>query len=91
MMNNIDLNGVAISTKNIINDGSPILKVSHDEDGTWQFLDGSSELNENDAMVVSLGTILNIDPTLKEILNLPLGSNAFRRDKYSTWIVTNHN
>jgi len=91
MMENIDLDGVAISTKNIVNDGSPILKVSHDDDGIWQFLDGSSELDENDAMVVSLGTMLDIDSTLKEILNLPLGSNAFRRDKNSTWIITNHN
>ncbi|MBN8703798.1 MAG: DUF2185 domain-containing protein [Bacteroidetes bacterium] len=90
-MENIDLDGVAISTRNIVYKAAAILKVSHDDDGVWQFLDGSSEPDENDAVVISLGTILNIDPTLKEILNLPLGSNAFRRDEGSTWIVRNHN
>jgi hypothetical protein len=91
MMDNINLDGVAISTKNIVYNAASILKVTHDDDGIWQFLDGSSELEEDDAVVVSVGTIINIDPTLKEILNLPMGSKAFRKDKSSTWIVTNPN
>ena len=90
-MDAINLEDVAISTKNIVHDSVAILKVTHDDDGIWQFLDGSSELNEDDAVVVSVGTMLNIDPSIKEILSLPMGSKAFRRDKDSTWIITNPN
>lgn len=87
----IDLKTIAISTKNIIYESTPILKVSHDDDGIWQFLDGSIQLNEDDAIVISLETILNIDLTVKEILNLPMGSVAFRKNLSSKWIITNHN
>jgi hypothetical protein len=87
----MDLKDIVITTRNIVYDNDKILKASHDEDGIWQFLDGSLNLDENDAMVVSLGTILEIDPSLKEILNLPMGCHAFRRDVGSNWIISNHN
>ena len=86
MIESIDLNGVAISTKNIVHDGVTILEAYHDEDGIWQFLDASRVLDENDSVVVSLGTMLNIDSTLKDVFNLTLGSKACRKDKNSNWV-----
>ncbi|HYX72451.1 MAG TPA: hypothetical protein VE732_06755 [Nitrososphaera sp.] len=74
-----------ITTTHIIRAGKPILLVSHDEDdGSWQFLPGD-EISEDDAMVVGLGEILEIDSSLASLANLPLGWSATRKTKDSVW------
>ncbi|AGN70618.1 hypothetical protein B2K_38890 [Paenibacillus mucilaginosus K02] len=52
---------------------SPILYVTHDEDdGMWQFLDGG-ETKEEEARLLSLKEMVNIDPSLIQLSDLPLG------------------
>ena len=87
-MTNENLNIHVFTTRFVIKEKSPILKVYHDDDGDWQFIGKETNLKEEDAMVVSLGEILNFDPSLKQILSLPMGSNAYRPDQYSQWIFT---
>lgn len=81
-----DLPHVAVITdKHIIEDGMPILHVSHDsDDGSWQFLTGTS-VSEYDARVVALREMVQHDPTICEIADLPLGWIAWREDRRSTW------
>ena len=85
-MVNENLNVHVFTTHFVIKEKSPILSVYHDEDGDWQFLGKETDLREEDAMIVSLEEILNFDPTLKQILSLPIGSKAYRQDQYSGWI-----
>lgn len=78
-------NVMVITTKNIVNNRSAILSVWHDaDDGMWQFLDGT-DVNEEDAMIVSLEQIVKIDNSIKEVLDLPLGWVAWREQKGSVW------
>lgn len=68
----------AITVRQIIKDGQPILYVIHDsEDGGWQFLTGG-EVTTEDALVVSLGEIYEFDPSIGELADLPLGWTAER-------------
>ncbi|MDP5277220.1 hypothetical protein [Chengkuizengella axinellae] len=79
-------NTMVITLKEIIDETKPILYVSHDEeDGMWQFLDGSLELNTDNARIVSLKEILEIDDSLSSLWDLPLGWTAERFNKSSVW------
>jgi len=78
-------NVMVMTTKNIINNNSPIISIWHDAgDGMWQFLDGT-DVNEKDAMMVSLEEIVNLDNSVIEVSNLPLGWVAWREKKDSVW------
>ena len=47
----------------VLEENKPILYVSHDEDGYWQFLCGGNH-KEEDVRVVSLASILRIDESV---------------------------
>jgi hypothetical protein len=81
-----NLNIYVFTSKYVINNNSEITFACHDEDGDWQFL-SDEETVEEDAMVVSLGEILEHDPTLKEILSLPAGGRAEREGIGSPWNI----
>ena len=64
---------MVMTTKDIIKGQKNIILVSHDEDdGMWEFLDGD-EVNEENAAIVSLAEIVNIDNTINDLFDLPLG------------------
>lgn len=74
-----------LTTKAVVRGSSPIRYASHDaDDGMWQFHDGSNA-KEEDAMIVSLGEIASMDPTLEFVADLPLGWSACRQDKGEVW------
>jgi hypothetical protein len=78
-------NVMVLTTKDIINKIKSIQYVSHDEDdGMWQFHDGS-EVDTQSAMIVSLAEIFDIDSSLKEISDLPLGWVAWRKERNGDW------
>ena len=78
-------NMAAITVRQVIEDGEPILYVTHDaDDGGWQFLTGG-DVSTDDAMVVSLEEMLKHDPTLAELANLEPGWTAARGDVGSPW------
>lgn len=75
-----------ITLKEIIWDGKPILLVTHDEDdGGWQFLDGRDHPKEEDAAIVGLAEMMEHDPTLYELADLPLGWRAWRLAPGTRW------
>ncbi len=63
-------NVAVIANKRIIDKHACVACVSHDaEDGMWQFHTGEeAELRSEDAVVVSLRSIVLIDPTLKDLV-----------------------
>jgi hypothetical protein len=68
-----------------MNQRKPIVYVSHDsEDGMWQFHDGS-DVEMDDAMVVSLKSMVDLDSTIAELHDLPLGWIAWRNAKDGAW------
>jgi hypothetical protein len=77
-------NLAVITLKRILAKERPILLVSHDEDGDWQFLDGQ-DVSEEDAAVVSLRKITMLDPGIIELADLPLGWRATRGSPNGLW------
>lgn len=78
-------NTIVITTKEILNGEHPVTSVFHDlDDGMWQFLDGE-ELSEERAAIISLKEMVEIDDSVNDIANLPLGGIACKKD--GVWIV----
>ena len=84
------LDKAVFTTKYVVVENSPIVYVSHDEEGDWQVFSSEEDIEIEDSMVVSLGEILEIDQSVEKILNLPINSNATRKSIISEWIVSKH-
>ena len=62
-----------ITLERILRGESNVLLVTHDlEDGTWQFLDGE-HVFESDGVTVLLGEMIQYDPSLESLADLPPG------------------
>ena len=81
-----DPQNVAVFTvRQIAQEAQPILRVVHDvEDGAWQFLQWDTPRME-DAMLVCLKNIVRLDPSIRELADLPLGWRALRRTSEEQW------
>src|SRR5262245_12648235 len=74
-----------ITLKRIIQGESPLRLVTHDEDdGGWQFLDGE-HVFEDDAAIVGLGEMAQLDETILELADLRLGCYAWRAELGQPW------
>lgn len=78
-------NTAVITVRQIMREGAPILRVVLANDGEWQFL-GWETPETNDAMVVGLSSIVQRDPTIKQLYDLPLGWHAYRHSINEMWI-----
>lgn len=79
-------NKSAITTKYVVNNNSIIVSVFYDEDGDWQFL-GEEEVSEEDAIVVSIQEMIDIDKSLVNLPDLKEGESAYRENKESIWLI----
>jgi hypothetical protein len=70
-------NAFAITTVRVLEDGYPVLRVSHDEDGDWQILCDTT-VDIDDARVVCLGCAYQRDKTIGQLHDLPKGWTAIR-------------
>jgi hypothetical protein len=63
-----------------------IYYVGHDEDdGAWQFHPESGQATVEEAKVVSLASVLERDPSIGELADLPLGWCAWREERGAAW------
>jgi hypothetical protein len=77
-------NVATLTTRKVL-EGYPILLVTHDlDDGAWQFLCGTTN-DDADGRVVGLGTIVDQDPSVIELADLPRGWRAWRRSPEDSW------
>jgi hypothetical protein len=66
----------------------PVLYISH-EDGDWQFLCGGSDhADPNEPYHVSVGALINCDPTLDGISDLAVDWEAERQSTGDLWLRT---
>lgn len=79
-------NKSAITTKYVVNNNSIIVSVFYDEDGDWQFF-GKEEVSEEDAIVVSIQEMIDIDKSLVNLPDLKEGESAYRKNKESIWLI----
>lgn len=78
------VNTTVFSTKNVIHEGSPVLTVSHDQEGDWQFLCGMTD-DPDDMSIVCFGCIYELHPFIARFKDLPRGWIAWRDDEDSPW------
>jgi len=81
-------NTAVFTTNGILDRQEWIYLVTHDsEDGAWQFHHArDNELRTTEAVVVALHRILEIDPAVAKLADLPLGWQAWRESKDAEWI-----
>jgi hypothetical protein len=78
-------NCAVVSIRQIVFGGAPILRVTHDEDDHgWQFL-GSQNSAPSDAAIVALSAIVERDPTVLSVADLPPGWHAWRESADAIW------
>jgi hypothetical protein len=78
-------NSATFTLRQIVQGVRPILLVVHDvEDGGWQFLDGHA-VDIADALLVSMRSMVERDPTTKELADLPHGWRAWRATPTEAW------
>ena len=77
-------NTAVITIRQIMRGDAPILHVVLDDDGEWQFL-GWETPEAKEAMVVGLSSIVQRDPTIKRLYDLPLGWHAYRHSVADAW------
>lgn len=80
-------NDVALSTRQVIEDGKPILMVIHySDDPSWAFLCNTTR-DEADVRFLRIGKAMKLDPTLRTIADLPPGCNAMRSAAGERWTI----
>ena len=83
---------VVVTTTYVTRDGQPILQVTREqdeEDGSdiWQFHCGNGDYDPGVLQLVRLDTVLKIDPGLRELAQLPVGSEATRTSVGAPWEI----
>jgi len=74
------------TTRFVIEKISPLIFVFHDEERDWHFLSEEGPV-EKEAKLILLSEMIEHDPTVLEIADLPLGFKAYRDNKDSPWRV----
>jgi hypothetical protein len=68
----------------VLKQGPSVLMVAHDDDGDWEFSCGTTGEPEH-AQVACLGCLVDADPRLAEVADLPRGWLAMRLDPKAEW------
>ena len=79
---------MCFTCSHVLNDKEPVLYISHDEDGCWQFLCGRCH-TEDEARIVSLAEMIEIDKSVAKFADLKCGEYAEKRN--GSWIVRKKN
>ena len=89
----IPLDEAVVTSTYVTHDRMPILYVSHDEDedaecgGMWQFHCGNGDYDMEKIQLVSLRTILSLDPSVASLATLPINRGARRDHVGDTWRI----
>jgi hypothetical protein len=73
--------------KHVWNEGAPILYVSHDPDGDWQFLCGGIHATPADCLIIGLEHVVERDPTLNAVSRMCTSHVAERVEETADWRV----
>jgi hypothetical protein len=84
----IDLTQAVFTTRYVLENNSPIIYVSHDKEGDWQFFGKEDDLTEKDARIITLGEIIALEPLLNKILWIPEGMQAWLNIETQEWITS---
>lgn len=76
-----------LTTAYVLTNGSPVTFVLYDEDGDWQLFGDDEVSDDEDAYLVSIEEMLEMEPALRKLPDMQPGQAA-SRDKDSTrWFI----
>lgn len=79
-------NVVVFTTASVLEGSHPILHVTHDsDDGSWQFHTGNGRPSIDEARIVCLQQIVELDSSITELASLPVGWQAKREQIDRPW------
>lgn len=74
-----------LTTSHVLTSGSPVTFVLYDEEGDWQLF-GEEEMDEDeDAYLVSVEEILEIEPALRKLPDMQFGQAVVREKDSTRW------
>lgn len=77
-----------IATTDVLENGVLITEVYHDYDGGWQFLNTRDKpFSEDEARVVSLSSMVEMDSSIKLLHAMDYGWRAFRHTAETAWVT----
>jgi hypothetical protein len=80
------LDPIAMTTASVASKAKPVLLVIHEEGhGGWQFMDGG-DVTGTKPHVIPKEELLKLDPTLKEVTDLPVDWEGRRSSASSPWV-----
>ena len=74
----------SFTTRYVLDGSRPIRDVYHDHDGEWQFLCSTTTASDG-AKLVCLGCMVERDPSLLQIADMPSGWVAYRESPEHPW------
>jgi hypothetical protein len=75
---------VTFVTAQVLERVEPILRAVHEEDGEWQFTGSTGGALEN-AKIIALFEAVELDPSILQLADLPLGWQAVRDSPEHSW------
>lgn len=74
------------TTRYVLDNDAPVTTVVHDLNDEWFFWSEEGEVDA-EARVVLFKEIIATDKSLEEIVSLPIGNKAYRKDIHDKWTV----
>ena len=78
-------NKACFTCDHVLSRERPILYVSHDSEGDWQFLCGQDDHTDENAKIISLRQATEIDQTINDLYEMPVGVGADRKTVKDKW------
>lgn len=69
----------------VVNGREPICLVFHHENGDWEFVTGKEE-GSSEISLIHVGHIIESDPSIAVLADLPSGWKAWRESSASDWV-----
>ncbi|MBO4333060.1 MAG: hypothetical protein J5875_07845 [Paludibacteraceae bacterium] len=85
----MEINGsiYVFSTKGIVENRVCINYIVHDYDGDWQFLNLEEDLTEDNARLLSLEEVIDMDDSIANVLKMDIGYYAIKSENTNSWII----
>ncbi|MBF0649821.1 hypothetical protein IR083_13400 [Dysgonomonas sp. GY75] len=80
-------NKSVLTTSYVLTNGSPVIFVLYDEDGDWQLFGEEDVTDDEDAYLVSVDEILEMEPALRKLPDLQPGQAATREKDSIRWFI----
>jgi hypothetical protein len=81
----------AVVQRTVLNGQEPARIVIHDEDNDWLIDDGVNDPNVPGASVVAcIAHVADQDPSVAELVTLPVGHIAERDERHLPWTISTH-